>query len=169
MCHGVRDGMEVQEFRRVFPTAIFTGTDMFPHSGKLGKDEDFRKKNPVKKWDFSQVLEEWVGAFDLVYTNSLDHARDPVQTLVVWLEQLKQDGYLFISWSSTNREAHGGDCFASSLYEQMEMVNHVGVLYDLLYVNANHIPNQINKRKRGTRRRGKETVLLVIGKNNEEV
>ena len=164
LCHGVRDGVEVQEFRRVFPTAVFIGTDMFPHSGKLGRDEDFRKKNPVKKWDFSQVLKEWVGAFDLVYTNSLDHARDPVQTLGVWLEQLKQDGYLFISWNGAGTRAHGGDCFASSLYERIELANYVGVLHDLLYVNANHIPKQINKRKWKTRRKGRESVLLVIGK-----
>jgi len=164
ICHGARDGVEVREFQRVFPTAKFIGTDLFPYSSKEKRDRVFKRKHPVKRWDFSRVSKEWMGAFDLIYSNSLDHARDPIQTLGVWIEQLKADGCLFLAWNIRHTKTGGGDCFGAALYEYMELANCVGKLLDLLYVNMQHIPARINKRKRETRRKAPEVVILVVGK-----
>jgi len=164
ICHGARDGLEVREFQRVFPTAAFFGTDLFPYSSRIERDKCFKKKHPVIAHDFSEVSEEWVGKFDLVYSNSLDHARDPVKAMNTWIGQLNQNGYLFLVWDKAYVLAKGGDCFGASLYEYMELANQVGVLHDLLYVSILHIPWEICKRKRETRRRGTEAVVLVIGK-----
>jgi len=167
ICHGARDGLEVQEFQRVFPAAVFLGTDLFPYSGKTERDEQFKKEHPVKEWDFSKVSEEWVGKFDLVYSNSLDHARDPVQAMNTWMDQLNQGGCLFVTWSNSDATVRRGDCFGASLYEYIVLANQIGVLHDLLYVNVMHVPGRINRRRRRTRRRAGEAVILVIGKKQE--
>ena len=52
-------------------------------------------------WDFNKVNSDWIGKFDLVYTNSFDHTITPKETLEVWKNQLAENGKLLIQWSDS--------------------------------------------------------------------
>ena len=155
ICHGARAGMEGDEIQKHFPQADVFGTDLFPYSG----DSAIRPgKSKVIEHNFSEQKPEWVGAFDLVYSNSLDHARDPVQALAVWMEQLKPTGHLFLQWCRSSARAYKADCFGADLSEYITLMNNAGVLVDLLYIH--HKRNRRNRLER----RGVEVVVMVVKK-----
>ncbi len=128
LCHGARDGTEVRLFRsRVPMDAVIVGTDV--HA--VGQD--------VTAWDYNQQNPEWIGKFDLIYTNSLDHSPDPLATLKVWVEQLKPTGLLFVVWTFAHMLEErplpfpGGDCFGAALHEYIHLMRQVGTVRDLLW------------------------------------
>jgi len=156
ICHGARNGLEADEFKKHFKDADIFGTDLFPFSGRSA---GIRGTSNVIEWDFSKQKPEWVNNFDFVYSNSLDHVRDPIQVLNVWLEQLKSNGHMFLQWSKGNTKVKQGDCFGSTLWEVMDLLNSVGILKDLIYINCPHGGK--------LRRRALEVVILVVGKKEE--
>src|SRR5690606_1779504 len=86
ICHGARNGYEVEWFRRALGGEII-GTDIsetatqFPH---------------LQVWDFHNENADWAGKFDFVYTNSLDQAMDPQRALASWVKQLTPSGRIYI-------------------------------------------------------------------------
>lgn len=86
VCHGARNGFEVEKLRALTGADVI-GTDIsdtatqFPH---------------MVVWDFHQENPEWLGAFDFVYTNSLDQAMQPDKALAAWAGQLAPGGVIFI-------------------------------------------------------------------------
>jgi len=81
ICHGVRQGKELdfftaQGFGRVL------GTDLFVPDKVAGN---------IIKANFSVGRPEWIGQFDVVYSNAIDHAQNIIETIDVWGEQLKND------------------------------------------------------------------------------
>jgi len=48
------------------------------------------------QWDFNIPKDEWVGKFDIVYSNSFDHSFNPYGTLDVWINQLSPNGILYV-------------------------------------------------------------------------
>lgn len=159
ICHGARNGLEADEFKKHITFSDIFGTDLFPYSGKSAKH---RGESDVVKWDFSEQNYEWIGKFDFVYSNSLDHARYPDQTLSVWLDQLKDDGVLFVEWSASGIiQVNKGDCFSAHIEEIIKLTNEVGILKDIIYSNC---PSD---RKNRFRRNGLEVVVFVVGKNND--
>ncbi len=154
ICHGARNGLEADEFKKNIRGVDVFGTDLFPCGKHKGESD-------VIEWDFAEQKLEWVGAFDFVYSNSLDHARDPVAVLNTWIEQLQPDGFLFLTWCSGHIEASGGDCFGASLYEYITLANDVGRLKALIYSNC---PRE---KHNALRKRGLEVVVLVIGHSEE--
>ena len=112
ICHGARNGLECDEFKKHFPSVTVFGTDLFPFSGRSALH---RGKSEVVQHDFSLPKPEWTGAFDFVYSNSLDHARDPVVAVQLWLSQLK------------------GDDFGASLWEWVQLGNLLGRTVELIY------------------------------------
>ncbi len=156
ICHGARAGLECDEFRHHFPLLEIFGTDLFPFSGSSAK---IKGKSEVIEWDFMKQNPEWVGTFDFVYTNSLDHTLDPNKALSLWIDQLKKDGHLFVQWVYGHiGKRKGGDCTGGELSEFMIEMNKIGRLVDLLYTKIGWM--------RGNRLRykGTETVVLVVGK-----
>lgn len=134
VCHGARNGREVDDFKAYFPRLDIVGTDLVPFSGRSSA---YETNAVVLKHDFAKVKQEWVGQLDFVYSNSLDHARDPVYTLRVWLDQLLPSGYLFLQHViNAAPHASGGDCFSATLDELLDMVNAIARVDDLLYVNV---------------------------------
>lgn len=124
MCHGARNGKEVDQFNRSTCSKTHAmGTDLF-----------LKGHEWVIEWDFSKVKEEWIGQFDIVYSNALDHARDPTACVQVWLEQLTENGVLAIQWDTNHIKARGGDCFGASLDEYVTLLNTLGNVTDLLYI-----------------------------------
>jgi SAM-dependent methyltransferase len=93
LCHGVRTGREQAWFSEILNCTVL-GTDISPSAS------DF--DNTVR-WDFHEEREEWNGAFDFVYSNSLDHAYDPTKAIRVWLKQLREGGLLLVELSEMHR------------------------------------------------------------------
>ena len=153
ICHGARAGHEVIEFQKHFSNAIITGTDLFPVEHTYAG---------VIKHDFSVPVPEWQGQMDIVYSNSLDHARDPVQTLRTWMNQLRPDGHLFVQWSKAHRTLGVADCFGASLNEYMDIIEETGRLVDLLLIRT---PKKFSN---PLRRRGCRVVVLVATKNTKD-
>lgn len=87
ICHGTRQGFEQMWFRdhlngaEVIGTEISDTADQFPHT---------------IQWDFHEVKPEWVGATDLVYSNSWDHSYDPVKAFTAWASCLSPKGVMLL-------------------------------------------------------------------------
>jgi len=87
LCHGTRNGAEQEIFSRRYRHADIIGSEISPEAKKYKR---------TVQWDFNQVKEDWVGKFDIIYTNSVDHTTTPVETISVWLDQLAPNGTLYI-------------------------------------------------------------------------
>jgi SAM-dependent methyltransferase len=92
LCHGVRTGAEVLMFSERLPAATVIGTE-------IGKRPDNPQPYIVYEWDFHEQCDKWDGVFDIVYSNSFDHAYDPDKALSVWTDQLRPGGVLIIEWA----------------------------------------------------------------------
>lgn len=90
LCHGTRNGKELSYFSSLYPKATVVGTEISETA------ENFA--NTVR-WDFHKERSSWVGAFDIVYSNSLDHSIDPSTALGTWARQLSPQGKLYIEYS----------------------------------------------------------------------
>lgn len=93
LCHGARNGFE-QGYLNGLGEITAIGTDISPTA------TDFPDS---VQWDFHDRRDEWVGAFDFVYSNSLDQSWNPRAALVSWLNQIKSGGCVVIE----HTDAHG--------------------------------------------------------------
>jgi len=116
ICHGSRNGFEVEELRKYFPQADIIGTDIAPSAKSLPH---------MVCWDFSRYNEDWRN-MDFIYSNSLDHARNPKSCLETWHKTLSDGGNLFINWSEHNYDVDRVDCFAASEEELISLLTGVG-------------------------------------------
>lgn len=121
LCHGARNGQEVDWFAAKFWASAW-GTDILP-----------RDHPRVLKWDFHEQGNRWRGNFDLVYSNSLDHAHDPELAVRTWIDQLTSGGKLCVQWSHWSTRAVMGDCFGAQFEDYLMLLNHVGKVYDVIY------------------------------------
>jgi hypothetical protein len=96
LCHGVRQGIEQQWFMKHLGGMEVIGSEI----GGVISD------NTVK-WDFNKVNIEWIGKFDFIYSNSFDHAFNPVETLRVWAGQVKAGGLIMLEYDK--RQEHTGE------------------------------------------------------------
>lgn len=85
LCHGSRNGAEVEWFKRNLGIHV-QGTDISDTASQFG----------LTQWDFHEVNPEWEGQFDFIYTNSHDHAYDPKKAFATWIDQLAPGGKLFV-------------------------------------------------------------------------
>jgi len=156
ICHGSRAGHEQDEFKKHFPDSEVLGTDLFPYSGKSANNPG---KSVVIEWDFSKQKTEWLGSFDFVYTNSLDHARFPWRVIRTWIKQLKVDGVLLVQWTKSNLITFGGgDCFSGTIYEWIELFNKIGNVIDIFYINVPREHGNLLQWKAA------ESINFIIGK-----
>jgi hypothetical protein len=89
LCHGTRRGEEQRMFSDRLKCPVL-GTEI--------ADTAARFSNTIE-WDFHRVKPEWEGACDFVYSNSLDHAKNPERALDAWISCLKPTtGVLAIEW-----------------------------------------------------------------------
>ena len=130
LCHGVRNGWEVQAFREglgieVIGTEISSTATKFPN---------------VIQWDFHEVKDEWIGSVDFIYSNSLDHSYKPQECVQQWLKCLSPDGLCIIQWTHAQSEfplnkpdkADPGDCFRASGGEYKAMFSKIATVKDIL-------------------------------------
>lgn len=120
LCHGTRRGVEQALFREylgceVLGTEISDTATQFPDT---------------IEWDFHNVKEEWIGACDFIYSNSLDHACKPEKALRAWLSCLKNNGVLVIEWSEAvgkrPKKANRVDPFFAKAIEVKGMIERAG-------------------------------------------
>lgn len=105
ICHGVRNGWEVEAFRKKLKINVI-GTEISHTAVEFPN---------VIQWDFHKVKDEWVAGVDFIYSNSLDHSYDPEYCIDQWMSCLKKDGLCFIEWSvSDNKKANKVGCFCAS-------------------------------------------------------
>jgi hypothetical protein len=132
ICHGARCGREADQFLIHFPKMLMFGTDIVPKSGKASR---YKTKCDVIQHDFMNPVKRWENKFDVLYSNSLDHAYDPVACLETWFGQLKPErGHMFIHWNTSDRgTGGGGDCFGAHLDEYIDLLNDQGQVVDLIY------------------------------------
>lgn len=121
LCHGVRQGGELDLFEDRFG-GDWIGTEIV---------EELCDGERVIHADFSDPpRKEWIGNFDIVYSNSLDHARNPYKTVKSWLSCLSPDGCLYIEWTrwhnKLGRRGNKADCFAATEEEYMLLLAAAG-------------------------------------------
>jgi hypothetical protein len=116
LCHGTRQGREQAWFRKhlkgrvnVIGTEISDTADQFPHT---------------VQWDFHDPNPEWEGKANLVYSNSWDHAYDPVKAFGNWIDMLKSDGVIMLDYTAGHapRAASPLDPFGITLEALVEML-----------------------------------------------
>jgi hypothetical protein len=99
VCHGARNGYEVEWFRKTLEGDII-GTDI---------SETATQFPNMHVWDFQDVNPDWAGKFDFVYTNSLDQAMEPQRALAAWTEQLTPKGRIYIEHTMAHSAQGAGE------------------------------------------------------------
>lgn len=130
LCHGVRNGVEVQVLRDLLRCEVW-GTEISPSAA------DYEH---VLQWDFHQVKDEWLGAVDFIYSNSLDHSYDPKACLSAWLRCLSPRGRCFVHWSPehdfTDFGKNNADCFQATRQGYAKLIESVGALERVIETDA---------------------------------
>jgi len=102
-CMGIRKGNEYDAFKEHinFKDSIVYGIDINPKVEKVGP-------NCYCK-DFSNLPKQWENYFDIVYSNSLDHAFDVAKTISEWYRVCKK--YLILTLA-TGTEVDRNDMYS---------------------------------------------------------
>lgn len=121
LCHGVRKGEELDVFQNLFRCGHWIGTELVPELC-----DDIR----VFCQDFSYRNEHWIGKFDFIYSNAIDHALCPEDTLRAWISCLNEKGVLYVEWTPWHNmlsdNGNKADCFAASDVELQGLLGKVG-------------------------------------------
>ncbi len=121
LCHGTRNGAEQRFFQEVY------GKDIEVMGSEIS---DTATQFPnTTEWDFMKVNPDWVGRYEVVYSNSFDHCFEPVETLKVWAGQLVEGGSLFIehSFDPKNNKSRAMDPLELSKEEFLQCVEQAGL------------------------------------------
>ena len=132
ICHGVRRGNEVEYFRSKFSANII-GTDI--------SHTVIQFKHCIE-WDFHNIKDEWIDAFDFIYCNSLDHSHSPEYCIAQWIRCLTPSGLIIIEWSKGGGHLVGGgnaaDCFGGTTEEMRETLDQIGCLKEFVQPKSSY-------------------------------
>jgi hypothetical protein len=112
LCHGTRRGLEQKWFSEYLNAEVI-GTDISSTATQF--------PNTIE-WDFHEVKDEWLGRFDFVYSNALDHAYDPEKALRAWMSCLNPCGHLILQWTRGHKISSKLDPFGATLGEYIDMI-----------------------------------------------
>ncbi len=141
LCHGTRNGAEQSFFRkhlkgapRILGTEISDTAAQFPDT---------------VQWDFHEMNPEWVGQWDLVYSNSWDHAYDPEKAFGNWLKFLSPRGLLMLEHTKTHepKKVCELDPFGASVDGLVAMLNRLGAPERKVIAVIDDLPDQRKKQK----------------------
>ena len=106
-CMGCRDGTELFEFKLYYGASTIVGVDITENikTIRVSRVQDMS----VRICDFSNLPKDWNDMFDLVYSNSLDHAYNPYETIKEWHRVSR--GHLFIQLATANIPNQIEHCF----------------------------------------------------------
>lgn len=96
-CMGCRQGTEVFEFKEAFPKATVYGVDITENIHSIRTHLDVN----IELHDFNKLPQDWENKFDLIFSNSIDHAFNPTKTFKEWMRVTKPGGHLLIEFSTT--------------------------------------------------------------------
>ncbi len=113
LCHGTRSAKEQLYFQNHLPEAYIIGSEISTNATEFPMTVEH---------DFNKVKDEWIGSFDIVYSNSFDHTITPFETLGVWMDQLNENGTLFLE-HTVARENHISDRTDPLKIETQELKN----------------------------------------------
>ena len=96
LCHGTRNAAEQNFFKSALARpATILGTEISDNASEF----------PMTiEWDFHEVKPEWIGAVDVIYSNSFDHSYDPEKLFTAWLSCLSVNGVMALEWSLAHTE-----------------------------------------------------------------
>ena len=86
LCHGSRRGDEQNSLSKALYCEVL-GTDIADSA------TDF--PNSIQ-WDFHEIKDEWIDNVSFIYTNSIDHAYDPIRAIRNWMKCLHVTGCIYI-------------------------------------------------------------------------
>jgi len=119
LCHGTRRGAEQEYFKKHFPNAYIIGTEI----------SDTASQFPMTiQHDFTFPKEEWINKFDIVYSNSIDHSIDPLQTILTWKDQLVKDGRLYLEYSEDQSICTTADPLMATNDEIKQLIDDAGLI-----------------------------------------
>lgn len=116
ICHGIRNGWEVQQLTEYLRCEI-VGTDISETVTQLpfGVQHDFHEEKP-----------DWIGKADFVYSNSLDHSYDPAKCLKTWMASLTPSGICFVGWQQKTNNIDAADCFSGTFIQLSNLIHELG-------------------------------------------
>ncbi len=118
LCHGARNGRELEFFLDQYPDSRVIGTDISPTANEIAN---------MFEWDFHEVKEEWLGKWNMIYSNSFDHSYDPEKCLRTWTDQLTEDGILCVELMvGSDNTSSGMDPLQISKSEFLNIVEGLG-------------------------------------------
>ena len=123
ICHGTRNAAEQRFLKAEYPDAEIIGTEI---------SETATQFEMTVQHDFHEQKEEWVGKFDILYSNSFDHAYDPWKCIRNWGDQLAPGGWMFLEIASdpdVNRSKSTDPLQIDSEQEVMDLLEHARVKY----------------------------------------
>jgi len=88
LCHGVRSGLENKTLGKLLGCKVL-GTEI---------GDNFGHPEITIQWDMHDVKDEWIGACDVIYSNSFDHSYDPIYCLNQWAKTLKPTGIIVLQY-----------------------------------------------------------------------
>lgn len=142
ICMGCRDGTELFEFKRFYPRAMVTGVDLTENVKTIRVSK--MRGVDVRVQDFSNLPEAWGKLFDIVFSNSLDHAYNPHETVKEWHRVCK--GHLFVQLATANKPNQIEHCFERhDVYDLFPEK-----LFNILEVWENETINVLAEVKHGT-------------------
>jgi len=120
LCHGTRAAGEQKFFKKYYPMAEVIGTEI----------ADTALDYPMTiQWDFNKQKPEWIGKFDIVYSNSIDHSITPAETIGIWKQQLKPGGTLCLEYAASQSRANNDqDPLHATEKEIEELIIHNGMV-----------------------------------------
>jgi hypothetical protein len=117
LCHGTRNAAEQKFFKEFYPGADIVGTEISYSATQFPM---------TVQWDFHKENTDWIGRFDIVYSNSFDHSIDPVKALTVWQNQLTNNGKIYLEHSFHVR-ARSWDPLEIEVNELLDLFEQVGL------------------------------------------
>jgi hypothetical protein len=120
LCHGTRNGAEIRWFRTYLPdVSRVLGTEIADTASQF--------PNTVQ-WDFHDLKDEWLGAWDVIYSNSWDHAFDPERAFRNWMRCLSPRGLMFLEHCHSHTPVHATalDPFGATLPALTKMLERIG-------------------------------------------
>lgn len=117
LCHGTRNGAEQKMFLKHWPQAKVLGTEISETATQF--------ENTIQ-WDMQKQKKEWIGKWDIVYSNAFDHCIYPDETLQAWKDQLSPEGSLFLEYSERQSVYQASDPLDATLNEVKQMLAAAG-------------------------------------------
>jgi hypothetical protein len=117
LCHGTRNGKEMSFFAKYWPDAEYVGTEI--------SDNAHEFKNTVQ-WDMQEPKDEWIGKWDVVYSNAYDHCIKPEYTLQTWKDQLAEGGTMYLEYAEAQSIGNENDPLDATLREVIDLVKDAG-------------------------------------------